>query len=168
MLNIRPVWKADELKRFGELEEKYHYMGETHSGGDTLRLVIENGAPVAPVSRKEGETGKCEMPVGRRLLSEMDLTNALVCSDALHCRHETVRAVARSNGESLVQIKDNQKGLLRNARAVVRARFPVASKKNPPVQTNGRISQHKSKAHRLLNWQTREVFPVAPGDKASP
>ena len=43
MLNIRPVWKADELKRFGELEEKYHYMGETHSDGDTLRLVIEDG-----------------------------------------------------------------------------------------------------------------------------
>ena len=42
MLKIRPVWKADELRRFGELEEKYHYMGETHSGGDTLRLVIED------------------------------------------------------------------------------------------------------------------------------
>ena len=42
MLKIRPVWKADERKRFGELEEKYHYMGETHSGGDTLRLVIED------------------------------------------------------------------------------------------------------------------------------
>ena len=42
MLKIRSVWKADELKRFGELEEKYHYMGETHSGGDTLRLVIED------------------------------------------------------------------------------------------------------------------------------
>ena len=80
-------------------------------------------------SYKEGETGKCEMPVGRRLLSEMDLTNALVCSDALHCQHDTVRAVARSNGESLVQIKDNQKGLLRNAQAVVKARAPAASKK---------------------------------------
>ena len=67
---------------------------------------VESGAPVAVAacSRKEGESGKCEMPVGRRLLSEMDLTNALVCSDALHCQHETVRAVARSNGESLVQI----------------------------------------------------------------
>ena len=48
MLKIRPVWKADELKRFKELEKKYHYMGETHSGGDTLRLVIEDdGAWVA-------------------------------------------------------------------------------------------------------------------------
>ena len=59
----------------------------------------------------------------------LELLNAHVCSDALHCQHETVRAVARSNGESLVQIKDDQKGLLGNARAVVRARFPVASKK---------------------------------------
>ena len=48
MLKIRPVWKADELKRFKALEKKYHYMGETHSGGDTLRLVIEDdGAWVA-------------------------------------------------------------------------------------------------------------------------
>ncbi len=92
---------------------------------------VENDAPVAvaPASRKEGETGKCEMPVARRLLSEMDLTNALVSSDALHCQHDTVRTVARSNGESLVQIKDNQKGLLRNAKAVIKARNPVASKK---------------------------------------
>ena len=43
MLKIRPVWKADELKRFKALEREYHYMGETHSGGDTLRLVIEDG-----------------------------------------------------------------------------------------------------------------------------
>ena len=93
---------------------------------------VENGAPVAVAvcSRKEGETGRCEMPVGRRLLSEMDLTNALVCSDALHCQHDTVRTVARSNGESLVQIKDNQKGLLKNAKDVIKARHPVDSKKN--------------------------------------
>lgn len=93
---------------------------------------VENGVPVAVAvcSRKEGETGRCEIPVGRRLLSETDLTNALVCSDALHCQHDTVRTVAASNGESLVQIKGNQKGLLKNAKDVAKARHPVDSKKN--------------------------------------
>ena len=43
MLTIRKVYKADELKRFKELEGKYHYMGKTHSGGETMRLVIEDG-----------------------------------------------------------------------------------------------------------------------------
>lgn len=92
---------------------------------------VENGVPVAVAtcSRKEGERGKCEMPVGRKLLSKMDLTNALVSSDALHCQHETTHTVARSNGESLVQIKDNQKGLLKNAKAVVRAKYPIDAKK---------------------------------------
>ena len=41
MLTIRRIVHADELKRYGELEGEYHYMGETHSGGDTMRLVIE-------------------------------------------------------------------------------------------------------------------------------
>ena len=103
MLKIRSIWKAAELKRFKELERKHHYMGET---------------------------GKCEMPAGRRLLEEADLTNALVSSDALHCQQDTARAIAASNGESLMQIKANQKGLLRNAETVARARDPVASKKN--------------------------------------
>lgn len=47
MLTVR-VMEARERKRFGELEGKYHYMGETRSGGDTMRLVFEeDGAWVA-------------------------------------------------------------------------------------------------------------------------
>jgi hypothetical protein len=42
MLTIRKIRK-DELKQFKELEGEYHYMGETRSGGDTLRLVVEDG-----------------------------------------------------------------------------------------------------------------------------
>jgi hypothetical protein len=42
MLEIRKMRK-EERKRFGKLEGKYHYMGETRSGGDTLRLVVEEG-----------------------------------------------------------------------------------------------------------------------------
>jgi len=40
MLSIRKIHRK-ERKRFAQLEGKYHYMGETRSGGDTLRLVIE-------------------------------------------------------------------------------------------------------------------------------
>lgn len=98
----------------------------------------ETGAPVAVAvaSNKEGEGDKCELAVGRRLLRESDLTNALVSSDALHCQQETARAVACANGENLMQIKANQPGLLRNAKAVVSARHPVDSKKNESAGTD--------------------------------
>ena len=33
--------RGSELKRFKKLEGEYHYMGETRSAGDTLRLVAE-------------------------------------------------------------------------------------------------------------------------------
>ena len=38
-IKIRHIYKAEELKRFAKLEGKYHHMGETHSGGDTMRIV---------------------------------------------------------------------------------------------------------------------------------
>ena len=40
MLTIRTM-RNGEKRRFGQLEGEYHYMGETHSGGDTLRLIVE-------------------------------------------------------------------------------------------------------------------------------
>ena len=40
-IRIRRVYKATELKRFKQLEGEYHHMGETHSGGDTMRIVFE-------------------------------------------------------------------------------------------------------------------------------
>ena len=41
-IKIRHIYKAEELKRFAKLEGKYHHMGETHSGGDTMRIVFED------------------------------------------------------------------------------------------------------------------------------
>ncbi len=40
MLTMRKI-RGAELKRFKKLEGEYHYMGETRSAGDTLRLVAE-------------------------------------------------------------------------------------------------------------------------------
>ena len=40
MLTMRKI-RNGELKRFKKLEGEYHYMGETRSAGDTLRLVAE-------------------------------------------------------------------------------------------------------------------------------
>ena len=39
-LEIRVIGKKD-LKRFKELAGEFHYMGEGHAGGDTMRMVVE-------------------------------------------------------------------------------------------------------------------------------
>ena len=40
-LDIKVIGKKD-LKRFKELSGKFHYMGEGHAGGDTMRMVVES------------------------------------------------------------------------------------------------------------------------------
>ena len=76
-IKIRHIYKAEELKRFAKLEGKYHHMGETHSGGDTMRIVFED-----------------------------------------------------VNGDYLLQIKENQATILRNAENVAKARDPNGIKKS--------------------------------------
>ena len=90
-----------------------------------------SGAPVAvaPTSRKEGEKGACELPVARRMLGRMDLSNAIVSGDALHCQDATARTILDGNGEYLLQVKGNQGGVLRAARAICRGRLPDDVKK---------------------------------------
>ena len=91
----------------------------------------ETGAPVAVVSsrRKEGTVGECELPKGQKLIRDQDLMNAIVCADALHGQQDTARAILDANGDYLLQIKSNQKTILRNAEAIRAARKPMSSKK---------------------------------------
>ena len=89
--------------------------------GDVVGIVslvnTDTGVPVAvaPASQKEGEGERCEQRVAQRLLVENDLTGATVSFDALHGQ-APARETAMSGGESLVQVKGNQKTLLETAR----------------------------------------------------
>ena len=91
----------------------------------------ETGAPVAVAAsrRKEWTVGECELPKGQKLIRGQDLTNALVCADALHGQQETARDILNANGNYLLQIKGNQATILRNAESLVKARKPTDAKK---------------------------------------
>ena len=67
---------------------------------------------------KEGEGKKCELRVARELVRSIDLTGAVVSSDALHCQQETIREIILSGGEALVQVKNNQKAALKSCEAI--------------------------------------------------
>ena len=85
------------------------------------------GVPVAmaSASEKEGEGKKCELRVARELVRSIDLTGAVVSSDALHCQQETIREIILSGGEALVQVKNNQKAALKSCEAISDAYPPL-------------------------------------------
>ena len=89
----------------------------------------ESGEPVAvaPASKKEGLKGRCEYPVLRRTLAGMDLSEAIVSTDALSCQDDTAHTVLANGGDYVLQVKKNQKGLLKQCVELERIRPPAGS-----------------------------------------
>jgi len=87
---------------------------------DTVGIVCmvdhETGVPVTmkKVARKEGDKGDCEIIAGRQMIKEhKDLTGKVITADALHCQRETAQEIVANGGEYILQVKKNQKKVLK-------------------------------------------------------
>jgi hypothetical protein len=78
----------------------------------------ETGIPrsMANASKKEGEGRDCEMKVAQRMIRrEKNLNNTVITADPLHCQRETARDIVSRGGEFIMQVKDNQKTVRKQA-----------------------------------------------------
>jgi hypothetical protein len=77
----------------------------------------EDGAPqaMAVYDQKEG-TERCEQTAALALLESLDtLDGKMITADPLHCQRKVARAIVEKGGDYLLQIKGNQKHLLKQA-----------------------------------------------------
>ena len=77
---------------------------------------------VAPASKKEGLKGRCEYPVLRGTLAGMDFSGTVVGTDAPGCQDDTAHTVLANGGDYVLQVKKNQKGLLKQCGELSRIR----------------------------------------------
>jgi hypothetical protein len=89
---------------------------------DTVGVVClvdhETGVPraMAKASKKEGEGSDCEMKAAQRMIRcQADLSNTVITADALHCQRDTARDIVERGGEFIIQAKDNQKTVHKQA-----------------------------------------------------
>ena len=59
----------------------------------------------------------------------MDLSGAVVSTDALSCQDDTAHTVLANGGDYVLQVKANQKGVLRQCEGLSRVRPLVDSSK---------------------------------------
>ncbi len=77
----------------------------------------EDGAPqaVAVYDQKEG-TERCEQTAALAVLESLEaLDGQLITADPLHCQRKVARTIVEKGGDYLLQIKGNQKHLLKKA-----------------------------------------------------
>lgn len=84
---------------------------------------------VAPVSKKEGLKGRCELPVTQNVLAKQDLSGAVVSADALDTQDDTARTVLGQGGDYVLQVKANQKSVKRQCETISRIRPLVGTSK---------------------------------------
>jgi hypothetical protein len=89
---------------------------------DTVGIVCladhETGVPraMARASKKEGEGEDCELKAAQRMIRrEKDLSHTVITADALHCQRETARDIVSRGGAFIIQAKDNQKTVHKQA-----------------------------------------------------
>lgn len=75
-----------------------------------VTMTQKEGTPVAmEVCKGKGH----EKNAGKKLLRQTPLDDCIVTADALHCDQETAQIITESGGDYVLQVKDNQKHLLK-------------------------------------------------------
>ena len=133
--------------------------GSKHGDIEALQLmtamVVDNGLIIY---QKETSTKTNEIPVMQSMLASMDITNAVVTADAMHCQTETVSLIRQGQGDYVLQVKKNQSNLYKEIEAYFYKTYrdsPELLKDNTFKELDGEHGRINKREYRLLpitNW----------------
>jgi len=128
--------------------------GSKHTEKDALQLmtamVVENGLIIY---QKETSTKTNEIPVMQSMLASMNIENAVITADAMHCQTETSQLVREGKGDYVLQVKNNQGKLLKEIEAyfhIAERDFPKVLKDNYFHEVEGEHGRINEREYRLL------------------
>ena len=107
---------------------------------DHLGLIVtlvdaESGAPVAVAADVRGKGHELKTTQALLASDEVNLENAVVTADSLHCQDITAHIITRDKGgDYLLQVRDNQPTLHRHAQTQLAAALPLFA---PPTPGTG-------------------------------
>jgi hypothetical protein len=91
-----------------------------HETGAPVAVTIASKQPKSEASKTEGE-----ITAAKRLYPAVNLHNAVVTGDALHCERESMQLVVENGGDFLFQLKGDQPTALAEAQRVATAGAPL-------------------------------------------
>lgn len=91
-----------------------------HESGAPVAVTIASKQPKSEASKTEGE-----LTAAKRLYQSVDLRNAVVTGDALHCERENMQLIIANDGDFLFQLKGNQPTALAEAHRIAAAGSPL-------------------------------------------
>lgn len=91
-----------------------------HESGAPVAVTIASKEPKSEAAKPEGE-----ITAAKRLYQSVDLRNAVVTGDALHCERENMQLVIENDGDFFFQLKGNQPTALTEAQRIAAVGSPL-------------------------------------------
>lgn len=113
-------------------------------------MVVENGLIIY---QKETDKKTNEMPIMQSMLNRMNIDNAVITADAMHCQTETAEVVRDKNANYVLQVKNNQKKLKQEIEAYfhkIRRDTPELLEGNYFYDVDGEHGRINERHYRML------------------
>ncbi len=108
-------------------------LSEHESGAPVaVTIAIASKEPKSEASKTEGE-----ITAAKRLYEKVELRNAVVTGDALHCERENMQLVIENDGDFLFQLKGNQPTAITEAQRIAATGSPLLPATQRIVDTVG-------------------------------
>lgn len=130
--------------------------GSRHGEIDALQLmtamVVESGLVIY---QQETSTKTNEIPVMQSMLASLNIENAVITADAMHCQTETAQLIRQGKGDYVLQVKKNQGKLLKE----IEASFHIAERDYPQVLKDNSF-QELDGEHGRINEREYRILPI--------
>ena len=84
-----------------------------------------------------------EIPMVQRLMAELGLSGYIFTCDALHCQEKTLQTAKNTDNDVIVQVKGNQKTLLKDCQTIAETTTPDEVYQEPVTKIRNRIESRK-------------------------
>ena len=105
------------------------------------------------MAHEEIECKTNEIPVAQKLIPRLGFKNAIFTADAMSCHTKTIDIIKATNNDIIVQVKSNQKKLLKNCKKIATNYNPISQNQEPVLKMRNRIESRIAKVFTAVNLQ---------------
>jgi predicted transposase YbfD/YdcC len=103
--------------------------------------------------------GNNEAAGAMQLIELLQLKGCVVTADALHCHREMAKAIVDRGGDYVLAVKNNQPGLMRDAKAAISAAEPKAKRATTREVAHGRKEARTAIVAAVKDMAEKHNFP---------
>ena len=112
------------------------------------------------LAHQEIEEKTNEIPTAQELMVELGLEHCVFTFDAINCQHKTLATAVETKNDVIVQVKENQKTLLRDCIQLSQTTAPTATYQEPVNKDRNRVENRRVEIYENPQFRAEEKWSL--------